>query len=215
MNIENINHTSVINSSLNKIYNKALINGKLKSIDLYVLNLLYKILNNTNLTISIEEKNKLIDYYNNLLVGTKDLCNLQFVYQYKINNIDNTYQADFTDCNEFNSFSKIYYWQEDFINNNITNVASDILLPNYLNDKLFDTYVNFNNGLSINYNLIGGICFLGTNTLSTDNITIVDYLNNDVTHTFVKTYIPQLKYTLFVSQNIFSQGEIKLKIKKI
>lgn len=214
MTIDNINHISILNSSLHKIYNNALIGGKLKSIDLYVLNLLYKILNNSNIIISTENQNKIIEYYNNLLFSTNDICNLEFINQYKTNTINTTFQADFTDCNEFNPFAEIFYWQEDFLNNGVTNVVSDVVLPNYLDNKPFDTYVNFNNGKLITYSLIGNICFLATNTLSSTNLIIIDYLNNDVTHTFDKTYIPQLKATLYVSQNIYTLSDIQFKIKK-
>ena len=44
--IDEKNHASVIIGSLNKIYNKVKLSGKLEAIDLYILNMIYNILNN-------------------------------------------------------------------------------------------------------------------------------------------------------------------------
>ena len=48
-------------------------------------------------------------------------------------------QADYTDCNDVNTFPKIYFWQYDdlLLDNNF--IQSDILTNNYFINKQFDT----------------------------------------------------------------------------
>ena len=43
--INELNHVPVVISSLDKIYNKAKVNGKLNSINLYIFNIIFKLLN--------------------------------------------------------------------------------------------------------------------------------------------------------------------------
>ena len=50
--INELNHVPVVISSLDKIYNKAKVNGKLNSINLYVFNIIFKLLNLESLTLT-------------------------------------------------------------------------------------------------------------------------------------------------------------------
>ena len=212
MQIQEKNHIAVLNSSLEKSYNKAKINGVLENVDLYFLNCIYKIINNNSLSLSNVNLNKLITFYNKLLMYNKDLCNLQFITQYKINNINNFTQAESLDCNELNLFGRLYYWQETFENNN-TEIVNLINLD-YLDNKLNDTYESFVIGKNINYNMIGKLCFFMLNSKLSDNFIIVDSLGNNVTHAFDKYYNTLLQGNLYISQNIYAHGDLFFKIKK-
>lgn len=212
MQIQEKNHIVILNSSLNKSYNKSKIDGVLENVDLYFLNCIYKIINNNKLNLTSESLNKLILFYNKLLMYNKNLCNLQFITQYKINNINNFTQANSSDCNETNSFGKIYYWQETFENDNIEIV--NLINLDYLNNKLNDSYESFVIGKNINYNIIGKLCFFMLNSQSPDNFIIVDALGNNVTHAFDKYYNTLLQGNLYISQNIYAHGDLFFKIKK-
>lgn len=85
MEILNNNHQYTIIASINKIYNFARINGILKPKELYLLDIIYKLLNNYNI-LSKEQINKLIILYTNILNSSDLLC--------KDNNIKNYYYGN-------------------------------------------------------------------------------------------------------------------------
>lgn len=214
MQIQEKNHFAVLNSSLEKAYNKSKTNGVLENIDLYFLNCIYKLITNSYLTLTSLELNKLISFYNKLLIYNKDLCNLQFITQYRINNVKHFQQADSSDCNELNDFGKIYYWQED----NYLTLNNDILLLlnniNFFNNKQNDTFINFKLGKNIDYLNIGKLCFAIIPSSVNDNYKIYDFLENDITHMFTKSFNTILNCTLYVSDNNYTLSNIKIKIKK-
>ena len=104
------------------------------------------------------------------------------------------------------------YWQEIYTLNNsqITELIDD---TSYLTDKPSDTYENFEIGKNIDYTKVGKIVFLALES-DTVNYIIKDVLNNDVTHTFNISLIPQLNATLFISDNNYSHGIMNFKIIK-
>lgn len=205
-------HISTIISSINKVYNRAKINGKLSVKDIYYLHVIYKLLTNDLFDLTLDENNLLVTTYNKLAYLSKDICPPIILKTYQTTPKIMFEQAEVKDCNNYNSFEKIFYWQETFENNNLEII--DLIDINYLNSKQSDTYVAFNLGKDITYSLIGKICFFALNTKIEDNLKIKDVMNNDVTHSFDKTFIPNINGVLFVSQNIYAHGLINFKIIK-
>lgn len=210
INITIKNHLGVLIGSIDKIYKKAQMVGKLESKEIYYLNIIYKLLNNSELTNS--QNNQLITFYNKLSFYSDNICPPKVIKKYQTTPKPKFEQAEVTDCNTVISNKSILYWQEVYTLNNsqITNLVDD---TNYLIDKPSDTYENFEIGKNIDYTKIGKIVFLALES-DTVNYIIKDILNNDITHTFTIIIIPQLNATLFISDNNYSHGTMNFKIIK-
>ena len=210
INITIKNHLGVLIGSIDKIYKKAQMVGKLESKEVYYLNIIYKLLNNLELTNS--QNNQLITFYNKLSFYSDNICPPKIIKKYQTTPKPKFEQAEVTDCNTVISNKSILYWQEVYTLNNsqITNLVDD---TNYLIDKPSDTYENFEIGKNIDYTKVGKIVFLA---LESDTISYIikDDLNINVTHTFEITLIPHLNATLFISDNNYSHGIMNFKIIK-
>lgn len=210
INITIKNHLGVLIGSIDKIYKRAQMVGKLESKEVYYLNIIYKLLNNSELTNS--QNNQLITFYNKLSFYSDNICPPKIIKKYQTTPKPKFEQAEVTDCNTVISNKSILYWQEVYTLNNsqITELVDN---TNYLVDKPSDTYENFEIGKNIDYTKVGKIVFLALES-DTLNYTIKDVLNNDVTHTFNISLIPQLNATLFISDNNYSHGIMNFKIIK-
>ena len=210
INITIKNHLGVLIGSIDKIYKKAQMVGKLESKEVYYLNIIYKLLNNLELTNS--QNNQLITFYNKLSFYSDNICPPKVIKKYQTTPKPKFEQAEITDCNTYSKNELIFYWQEIYTLNNsqITNLVDD---TNYLVDKPSDTYENFEIGKNIDYTKVGKIVFLALES-DTINYIIKDDLNIDVTHTFNISLIPQLNATLFISDNNYSHGTMNFKIIK-
>ena len=210
INITIKNHLGVLIGSIDKIYKKAQMVGKLESKEVYYLNIIYKLLNNSELTNS--QNNQLITFYNKLSFYSDNICPPKVIKKYQTTPKPKFEQAEITDCNTYSKNELIFYWQEIYTLNNsqITDLVDN---TNYLMDKPSDTYENFEIGKNIDYTKVGKIVFLALES-DTVNYIIKDVLNNDVTHTFNISLIPQLNATLFISDNNYSHGIMNFKIIK-
>jgi len=210
INITIKNHLGVLIGSIDKIYKKAQMVGKLESKEVYYLNIIYKLLNNSELTNS--QNNQLITFYNKLSFYSDNICPPKVIKKYQTTPKLKFEQAEVTDCNTVPSNKSILYWQEIYTLNNsqITELIDD---TSYLTDKPSDTYENFEIGKNIDYTKVGKIVFLA---LESDTISYIikDDLNINVTHTFEITLIPHLNATLFISDNNYSHGTMNFKIIK-
>ena len=206
-------HISTIISSINKVYNRAKINGKLSVKDIYYLHVIYKLLTNDLFDLTLDENNVLVTTYNKLTYLSKDICPPIILKTYQTTPIIKFEQAEVEDCNNIIKNKSILYWQEVYTLNNsqITNLVDD---TNYLVDKPSDTYENFEIGKNIDYTKVGKIVFLALESDNKDFV-ITDVLNNDVTHTFSLTYLPQLNATLFISDNNYAYGIMFFRFKKL
>lgn len=211
INITIKNHLGVLISSIDKIYKKAQMVGKLESKEVYYLNIIYKLLNNSELTNS--QNNQLITFYNKLSFYSNNICPPKVIKKYQTTITPKFQQLESNDCNTYPKNKKILYWQENYILNNsqITTLIDD---TNYLIDKPSDTYENFEIGKNIEYSKIGKIIFLALES-NTTNYQIKDNLNNNVTHTFNIQLVPVLNATLFISDNTYSYGTQNFKIIKL
>ncbi len=207
-------HIATVINSLDKIYRQSKVNGELNPLDIYYIDIIYKLLYQCNIDISHEEKKQLVNIYNNLSFKSDYICPNTNIEPFHLN-IKNTFvQNDINDCNELPSEEGvIYYWQEDSLIIDKTNI-SELISEEFLENKLHDTYLNFQNGKNINYINIGRICFLDSNSDSI-NYEIKDVLGNIITNQFDILNLTELKQTLIVSKNIYSFGEVFIKIKKI
>ena len=210
INITIKNHLGVLIGSIDKIYKKAQMVGKLESKEVYYLNIIYKLLNNSELTNS--QNNQLITFYNKLSFYSDSICPPKVIKKYQTTPKPKFEQAEITDCNTYSKNELIFYWQEIYTLNNsqITDLVDN---TNYLMDKPSDTYENFEIGKNIDYTKVGKIVFLALES-DTVNYIIKDILNNDITHTFTIIIIPQLNATLFISDNNYSHGTMNFKIIK-
>ena len=210
INITIKNHLGVLIGSIDKIYKKAQMVGKLESKEVYYLNIIYKLLNNSELTNS--QNNQLITFYNKLSFYSDNICPPKIIKKYQTTPKPKFEQAEITDCNTYSKNELIFYWQEIYTLNNsqITDLVDD---TNYLTDKPSDTYENFEIGKDIKYSNVGKIIFLALESNTIDYI-VKDNLNINVTHTFDITLIPHLNATLFISDNNYSHGTMNFKIIK-
>jgi len=85
----NNNHQYTVIASINKIYNHAKIYGVLKPKELYILNVIYKLLNDCDECICYENKRKLISLYFKILNSSNLLCKQQNTKDYFFNNFNN------------------------------------------------------------------------------------------------------------------------------
>jgi hypothetical protein len=209
------NHASVVISSLEKIYNNGKITGKLEATDLYILNLIYRLLSGCCLELTDYQKKYLMNAYRNIYFHSTGICPINAIEIYKPTYRTPFFQADAIDCNDYPVADKIYYWQEESYLTEIDDILPLVDDQDYFLDKLFDTKEVFAVGKEIDYENIGRVCFAITEATSTDDYEIYDAMNNNVTSTFDNAFVDAINTMIFVSQNIYSHGLMKFKIKKI
>ena len=211
-------HYSTLISSLNKEYKKTKVGKTITPNDIYLLDIVYNLLQGCCLELSDIETKKLLKIYNTLLHGSKIICNNNYQEVYQMTKVDKFIQAEKTDCNTIPiqpKVTKIYYWQEQSYLTTITNIIPLLTSTNYFTNKLFDTYSNFENiGKTINYPYLGRICFYATES-DNKNFIITDVLNNDVTDVFDTNYSSTLNNTLFVSKDFYTPSDIFFKLKQL
>ena len=216
--INETSHYSTIISSLNKEYRKTKIGKTISPNDIYLLDIVYNLLQGCCLELSDIEIKKLLKIYNTILHSSRIICNNNYQELYQISKKDKFIQAEKTDCNTIPiqpKVTKIYYWQEQSYLTTITNIIPLLTSTNYFTNKLFDTYSNFENiGKTINYPYLGRICFYATES-DNKNFIITDVLNNDVTDVFDTNYSSTLNNTLFVSKDFYTPSDIFFKLKQL
>ncbi len=203
------NHLISVLNSLIKSYNKATIYGELNVSNINILNIIYNILTNFKDSLTFEESNYLSLLYNQIYYTSEDICKVNVTHDSLISSNQYFIQNSSSETITQPSYKYIEYWQEDSITNTITEIIPEI--NNRV--KQNDTYENFSNGKTITYSNIGRICFLLNQETST-NYSIIGELNSDVTSLFQLQYIPELNAVLIVSDNIYSHGDIYIKIIK-
>ena len=211
-------HYSTLISSLNKEYKKTKLAKTLTPNDIYLLDIVYNLLQGCCLELSDIETKKLLKIYNTLLHGSKIICNNNYQEVYQMSKTDKFIQAEKTDCNTIPiqpKVTKIYYWQEQSYLTTITDIIPLLTSTNYFTNKLFESYSNFENiGKTINYPYLGRICFYATES-DNKNFIITDVLNNDVTDVFDTNYSSTLNNTLFVSKDFYTPSDIFFKLKQL
>lgn len=207
-------HYSTIISSLNKEYKKTKTGKTITPNDIYLLDVVYNLLQGEYLDLSDIEIKKLLKIYNTLLHTSKIICNNNYQEVYQMSKKDKFIQAEKTDCNTIPVkavTNKIYYWQEESYLTTIDDIIPLIDNSEYFTNKLYDTYSNFENiGKTINYEFLGRICFYATES-NNQQFIVTDVLNNDVTDIFDIIYLSDLNDTLFVSKDFYIISNIFFK----
>jgi len=211
-------HYSTLINSLNKEYKKTKLGKPLTPNDIYLLDIVYNLLQGCCLELNNIEIKKLLNIYNNILFSSKVICNNNYQEKYQISKKDKFIQAEKTDCNNTPiqpTITKIYYWQEA-LGTTIDDILELIESGTYLETKPSDLISIFEEGKDINYTNIGLICFALTNTFIDDIYNIYDDDNDaNITTGFESFYNEDLKTRIFISNNIYSYGIMNFKIKKI
>lgn len=208
-------HIASTIASLTKVYNQSRINGKLNSKDIYIVDLIYKLLNSCETSLNQFQKKTLTLLYNNIRRNSKYICQVENYKTYYINNNNKFIQAESSDCNTLPSQDLIYYWQEPL------GVIDTVILENiatgtYLDLKTSDLKSSFiDGGKDITYTDIGLICFALNKTKSSFKYKIFDDNDADVTDGFESFYNTNLQTRIFISYNIYSHGIMNFKIIKI
>lgn len=207
-------HYSTLISSLNKEYKKTKLAKTLTPNDIYLLDVVYNLLQGCCLELSDIEIKKLLQIYNDILFNSKIICNNSYQEVYQMTKKDKFIQAEKTDCNTIPvqpTINNIYYWQEESYLTTIDDIIPLTDDKGYFTNKLFDTYSNFENiGKTINYEFLGRICFYATESNDYKFI-VTDVLNNDVTDIFDIIYLSDSNDTLFVSKDFYTPSDIFFK----
>lgn len=215
--INNKSHYATLIGSLNKEYLNAKLGKTLKPNNLYILDIVYNLLNLSYLELSKEEIVKLIEIYGNLINYSKNICSSNIKFNCELNTKNVTIQSNEGDCINIPTTTnqgQIYYWQETTPLTGVNEIAPLTYNLNYFSSKLSDTYLIFQNiGKTITYQYFGKICFYATKS---DNQTFIvtDILNNNVTDIFDILYLENSNATLFVSKDAYSISNIFFKIIK-
>jgi hypothetical protein len=209
MEINEVNHASILNASLLKIYNQAKIKGKLESIDLYLLNVLFKYISDCNLVLTHDQKKKLQCIYRLLYNTSPDICKVNNLQSFKTPASLKTkfIVADKTDQPTPPLIPKVYYWQEPTPFTEYPDIITAIVEDDYLLDKPFINKTEFTFTLEVKLDYIGRVCFAFEPGFTSSGFVIKDVLGNDVTHAFTRHDVLDLKVVLFVSEWVHSHGE--------
>jgi hypothetical protein len=212
--MENKNHISTIIKSLNSNYSKAKINGVLNNFDVAYLEALFKISNQCVNKLSHEDHVKFINEYTKTLNQSNSICKSNFVLKFLNNKTSKFEQAETEDCNQsiVSSSKLIHYWQEIDPQKTVLNIQSEITSALFLT-KQSDSYFNFEQGKIINNQSIGRVIFVDSNS-NTINYEIKDILGNEISNLFSISNNAVENYTTIISNNIYSFGQIFIKIKK-
>lgn len=205
--INNKSHLAIIIGSLDKLYNQARITGQINPEDFYCLNAIFKLLDSCSSAITYQQRKVLISIYNKLLYKSKHIC--PSVLQEYITQPKPKFIQDSSISNIIPNSDKILYWQESDYNNTL----DDIILGLKDQIKLSDSYLNFANGKQIEYSNIGRISFL-LNGVSSLNYAVIGEMGIDITSAFTLTYLDNINSLLITSNNIYSYGEVFIKITK-
>lgn len=214
MEINEVNHASVLNASLTKIYNQARIKGKLDSTDLYLLNVLFKYLNDCNLILTRDQRKKLECIYNVIYNTSPDICKVSGLQSFKSANSFKTKftVADKTDQPTPPLIPKVYYWQEPTPFTEYPDIVNAIVNNKYLLTKPFINKTSFTFTLEVKLDFIGRVCFAFEPGFTSSGFVIKDVLGNEITHAFTRHEILETKVVLFVSEWVHSHGVFTLTI---
>lgn len=206
--INESNHASIANASLKKIYNQARIKGKLDSVDLYILDVLFKHINDCNIELTHDQKKKLQCIYRIIYNTSPDICKVSKISGFKNPKkiVTPFIVAESTDCPTIVVKNKIYYWQEPTPFTERVDIVTAIVEDDYLADKPFTTDSAFTFAIDIPLESIGRVAIAFNPGYTADSFIIKDILGNVVTHAFTRDNITSIDTVLFTSENVHSIG---------
>lgn len=203
-------HLLISTNSLNRSIKNAKVFGKLSSSNLYILDVVYKLLTTCTGSLTFSDYNKLLSIYNTILYKSKDICKTYDIPTIiKNNNVSSFNQVLLSNVSSIPSSYYAEYWQED----SLTNEIDDIILTASSTTKSIISYTNLAIGKTYTLSNIGRICFLLNGVTSTD-YSIYGELESNVTDSFTIQYVESLSGVLIVSNEIYSYGDEFIKIIK-
>jgi hypothetical protein len=208
------NHALVLNASLKKLFDQGKLNGKLKPEDLYILNVLYNLITECNITITQEQRKQLECLYFTIYNNSPHICKVKGVVGFPVNLDTKFIVQEPNDQDIYTVISKVSYWQES-LGTDAQEILDLIDTGEYIDTKLADTKVVFEAGKDITYSTVGLIVFALNCSEESTKYAIYDILNNDVTNGFQSFYNSALTTRIFISSNIYSFGTINFKIKQL
>lgn len=208
--VSSTDHISTMIGSLTNIYNKARLNGKLKATNLYILEAIYKLIGECELSLTQTQKTLLIELYRNIVATSDDIC-----YYTDLEEMKSKFtQGNTSDNGLIISENKIHYWQETEVSTTATDIQTSLLSDAYLASKPYDTNAAFQAGKTISYINVGRISFAIPKATSVSNYKLYDYLGNEVTSGFTKAFISTKNILVYTSINIYGYGDLLFKVIK-
>lgn len=209
------NHLEVLIGSLNKMFLNARNKGIIKNKEIFLLNIIYKILKADCYIQNKEKETKeLLSIYYRILNKYTFLCksDLSKDYYFKHKNINKTINVCLDECPEPTKKSIVYFWQEKLRGTTIDDIES-LINEEYLLDKNKASYEEASDGVIVDCEYIAKIVFVATNTQET-NFIVKDVLGNDITQYFEIRKLEDLNSVMICSLKPYSFGEVFLKLKK-
>jgi hypothetical protein len=210
--VNQLNNLSVLVGSINKVISNAATKGVIRVKELYLLNLVYKLIihqcDQGEVTPLVMKLNSL---YYKLLNKYSYLCKAKLEKFYELsNNLNPTFDA-YTDPVAVKE-GDIYHWQENGPSMSLEEIKA-LITVSYYEAKEKDTYESFESGKTISYSNVGRIVFVdsASNTVSYE---IKDVLGNEISSMFEIKNVQPEGYTTIISKNIYSFGDVYIKIKR-
>lgn len=210
--VDKLNNLSVLVGSINKVINNAATKGVIRVKELYLINLVYKLIVHQSaqgeITPCIMKLNSL---YYQILNKYSYLCKAKLKKLYELSSdLNPTFDAYIPDPIDLNL--NIYYWQENSTQLTIEEIK-DLANPVYYKTKQKDSVTNFKTGITLSFPWVGRIAFVDPNGGGVD-YDIRDAMGNEISNLFTITSMNDSAYTLFVSNRLYIPTNIFIKIKK-
>lgn len=209
-NDRTLNHISNMITSLEKNFKNIYLGKPLKMSELYLYDAIFNFIEGCNIELTSSQIRTLTQMYNRLPSLSDQVCR-SFVKQ-EFQTKPKFIQAERNDIMNNGSPFKVYYWQDDNVDNSPEEIYNLSLNPGFLNNKPYLPYNKFNIGVYIDYTKIGKIAFKIVNP-GDESFIIYDVLRNDVTDGFERFYDVVNKTVTFVSIYDYANSEIEFKIK--
>lgn len=210
-------HIATIIASSERSFLYARQDGVLHFKDLYLLDILYKLLKNKNLSENYEDYHKLYMFYKRMLLCSVHICPPKIMKEY-VSVVKNPfYQAEVEDCNTYTDDERIYYFQlpaglpTDYLHTPLINVYVTLIFNRETTP--YFTRQQFMEGVDVPFTSRGRYVFLAVNINNLQPVicdVTSDILNESEVYD-VYTHRP-LNATVIVSTNEYINDIINFKI---
>lgn len=206
--MQDLTHIKTLDSSLTKIVKNATYTGELNIANLYLLNTINNILYNSCLELNHEQTSGLKEIYTKLTFRNPEICKgsaLEDTLLKKSSNFTTCYEDTDSVITDLN----VYYWKSGITESNNT-------IINSITEEFLETVESterslLSQGFTLTSQTIGKLVILYRNYPNA-NFTVYDTLNNNVTSAFTTYSIPNLNSTLLISNEVYTNDDLRLKI---
>ena len=206
LNIKSLVHTGTMVTSLNNAIKKVRVNGVLSTDDLYIANAVYSLLNTLCLDLTNNQRRELINTYNNLVFKSDQICS-ELILNHNTVDISN-HISNYVDPSTIFKDDNIYYWKATIseTDENILNTLDESKILG--SNKIIRNDASQN--LPLNISGVGKYCIFIKRL--TNNISVFDILNNDITNYFNYYPADELNGVLLITKNMHTSDIVNLKI---